>query len=849
MGIVQRNWLDYDDQWLDGFRYRIPFYHQPFAVKTVAAGGVVQTDIPVLITIGSSIGDGEKRDTTLTRIFDEIGANNKKIAITSADGVTQQFVCIAQWDESAEQAYIWFRADAIGQYGLGDKRQARKFYLYYDGLADDNTTYVGDPGDTPSDNVWQNFYVTFMLQEQPTEGVRNFKDLVNEYDGRFFEGTGDATASQSDFDFANQRFLKAVDFEDSESQFINYDTGRNFLSGGDVEAMSVFALVDVETRAADQRLLDYGDGGSDRVFRFGINGSQHWEFHCRNNDVIIAQVIDSGDAISDGQQWLAASYNGGSGAGDIELWRANGISVATGTPTGAQIGNPPGAIANNPRIGSNTNNVLFFDGDVAFVSIAKFAVDVNWVDIWYRCMQNTLWVFQQTEEKPSTIIRNRLPIFVKPDNLDSDLGVFNLKIFLTASAGDDSQDVTAIFDELAESTGGRKVRITDEDGVTILPAEIIYWDYIGKIAVFSTIVYDLDSTDGRNLFLYYDKDVPPCGETVNTGNQRPTPVSDENVRFNFRVSKQKPNFPTAIEIAATNIGWTGIDGSQTLQNLDTNDVAVDSKLGPYLEIDYTGGSNEDIQFADNDIFDRSSTQAFSLEALVKFPAELTAQNRIFTKRESGGTNIGWELQADSGNDNFRVVFDVGATVCVLSGSTLNIDDGNWKHVIMTYDGSDAAAGWKMYLNGADDTNVTTDNFPLAASMANAVVMAIGSREGAQANPTNMDLMEVAWYAAAITAARAKAQFHNLLDTLVRFEAVEQYADFQDLAPAVLEYTAIPAFHVGFPTVFVQHTAVNLKLVPGTHIAKSEAALALIGEAIGAKAKILTAAGASPGIEE
>ena len=58
--IVQRKWLDYDEQWLSGYRYRIPFYHVPFIPYNVADGGAVVTDIPVLITIGSSFGDGEK---------------------------------------------------------------------------------------------------------------------------------------------------------------------------------------------------------------------------------------------------------------------------------------------------------------------------------------------------------------------------------------------------------------------------------------------------------------------------------------------------------------------------------------------------------------------------------------------------------------------------------------------------------------------------------------------------------------------------------------------------------------------------------------------------------------------
>jgi len=840
MSIVQRKWLDYDTQWLDGFRYRVPFYHLPFAVYELSDGGAEVSDIPVLITIGSSVGDGEKRDTRLGFVFDEIGSNFKKMAVTTEDGVSQQYVCVVQWDAAAGEGFVWFKAPTMGRF-IGSQRVERKFYLYFDGLAADNDSYVGEPGDTPSDNVWSDYLWGFFLQEEPQDLVRNLVNFVDgTNDGRFHDGAG---SSQADFDYVNLGggIKKSVELTAADNQYIDFAAGGDYYPQ---DAITLFALQDLGTRSANMRLFYYGGAaGADRIWEMGINSSSHWFAGFYNNNVSVATVTDTGDVIGDGIAFLTASYNGGSALGDITL-HLNGAPVVESTPTGAAVGNPASP-PQQPYIGTRAGGSMWWDGKVAFAACAAIGVDKNYVAVMNRSLTNALWIFQDVEQKPQPL-RYRIPVAIKPDNVDSDQTAVNVKIFLHDSAGVDDQDVSSIFDTLKTPHAGRKIRITAEDGISILPAEIIYWDEVDKFAVLSVKIYQISATDGAHFFIYYDDNATECGETVYHSDFASSPVAAQETRMLYRVSKQKPNFPGAIAIQATNSGWDGMDGVQSLVNLDEDDLGVDADLGPYLSIDYTGGDNEYIRFPDRSIYDRTSTDQFTVEMLVRLPNELTAQIRIFAKRDSAGTNVGYEVQVDATRDTFRLAMDTGPSICVADMITTDVDDGNWHHVVVTYDGSDTNTGIKLYLDGADDTRlpIATDNFPLAASMANAIPVDIGARNGTQVNPTALDVIEVSWTASEKDADYVKMQYHNLFDGLLRFDAVEYLEDFT-LAPAVLSFTALPAFWIGVPTVFILPETGELKFLPGMHTAVVGGKRVFIGDAWGAKPKILASEGALP----
>src|SRR6056297_2148510 len=78
------------------------------------------------------------------RVFTELGSNSKKIAVTKDDGTTQLYVDIELWDNTNDLAVLHVSKSDWTVSSTEDT----VLYFYYDSTQSDNTTYVGDTGDT-----------------------------------------------------------------------------------------------------------------------------------------------------------------------------------------------------------------------------------------------------------------------------------------------------------------------------------------------------------------------------------------------------------------------------------------------------------------------------------------------------------------------------------------------------------------------------------------------------------------------------------------------------------------------------------------------------------------------------
>ena len=136
---------------------------------TVAASDVDegQSDFPILLKLSISAG---KTGVNVTDIFDEVGANRLKIAITSSNGTTQLYVESVEWDDTGETAEIHFKATSLSSGSVNE------FYIYYDNTQADNTTYVGVVGSTPGETVWDS---TFVLVMHLAETAGNYLDSTS----------------------------------------------------------------------------------------------------------------------------------------------------------------------------------------------------------------------------------------------------------------------------------------------------------------------------------------------------------------------------------------------------------------------------------------------------------------------------------------------------------------------------------------------------------------------------------------------------------------------------------------------------------------------------------------------
>ena len=109
------------------------------------------TDFPVAISLDSSCGLGS---FDASDVFTELAdADRKKIAITGADGVTEQYVEIELWDVTSGAAVLHTKCPSV--LAAADTI----IYLYFDADHAENTSYVGDTGDAVAQNVWDASFV------------------------------------------------------------------------------------------------------------------------------------------------------------------------------------------------------------------------------------------------------------------------------------------------------------------------------------------------------------------------------------------------------------------------------------------------------------------------------------------------------------------------------------------------------------------------------------------------------------------------------------------------------------------------------------------------------------------
>jgi len=140
--------------WLSaGWKYRVKL--------TLDSGDIdaALTNFPVLIYLSSSSG---LSTSDLTFIFDELGANSLKLAVTTDDGLTECYVEVVSWDSVGETAELWVKVPSISS------SSDTILYLYYDSTHADNSSYVGVTGSTPAETVWDsNFKLVYHMNDNP----------------------------------------------------------------------------------------------------------------------------------------------------------------------------------------------------------------------------------------------------------------------------------------------------------------------------------------------------------------------------------------------------------------------------------------------------------------------------------------------------------------------------------------------------------------------------------------------------------------------------------------------------------------------------------------------------------
>ncbi len=238
-------------------------------------------------------------------------------------------------------------------------------------------------------------------------------------------------------------------------------------------------------------------------------------------------------------------------------------------------------------------------------------------------------------------------------------------------------------------------------------------------------------------------------------------VWDENFVGVYHMN-QNPNgdVADAIKDSTPNINQGTPVGTMLTEDL------VDGKIGKALDFD---GSDDYIDLGTGSDLE-PGTGPFTWEAILKSP-DMTVRMAPLGKQTQSGVYNGWVIRvSQSGNDrklHIQLVEDAFAPNRItIRGSTVMADDTEYQCVV-SYDGSEAASGVAMMVNGVGETE-TIESDTLVATVTSATKAHIGSGGDTGGTPFAGIIEEVRFSNIERPTAWLKATYYSNWNNLLNF---------------------------------------------------------------------------------
>ena len=317
---------------------------------------------------------------TSAGVFTELGADSKKIAVTTSNGVTQNYVEIENWNNGSNIAWLWTKVPTIVSGTDTD------IYLYYDKTKEDNTDYVGDIGSAPGKNVWDdNFVGVWHMNQDPSGGSNCIKDSTSN------TNHGTPGGSMTSGDLVDGKVGKALDFDGSNDEV---DIGANLFSNS---TGTVEVIVNVTSFAAVYRIFATGDVSTtndwlkfdtraDSRFRFDINGST------------VYNIMDTVSTFSTSTNYYLSWLSDGSSY----LCYVNGSFESLSTMAGNNDGKwysslDAGTFTNWIGRWERSSSGGSFNGIIDEVRVSNIARSASWIKATYHSNWNTLLTYNSAQ--------------------------------------------------------------------------------------------------------------------------------------------------------------------------------------------------------------------------------------------------------------------------------------------------------------------------------------------------------------------------------------------------------------------------------------------------------------------
>lgn len=259
----------------------------------------------------------------------------------------------------------------------------------------------------------------------------------------------------------------------------------------------------------------------------------------------------------------------------------------------------------------------------------------------------------------------RVKLTIDQNDIDAALSNFPILVYLSASSGRTSADVSCVFDELTSDDNRKKIAVTTSDGDTECYVEIEKWDDANEQAWLWVKVPSIASDADTDLYLYYDSSHADNDSYVGDPNSTPA----ETVwGANFKLVWHLRDDPDTSHVKDSTSNHN--DGTKVEVNGPTE---IDGKIGRAQSFDY---SNDYIA---SGIIE---PDAFTVSALVYLDSKDSADSRLLASYDA---NTPYLLWYDTDNDCWAArIRDDNGNQWQPDNNDLTVEIQTWTLLALTY---------------------------------------------------------------------------------------------------------------------------------------------------------------------
>jgi len=347
-------------------------YHLVLTIDNTKIGSAL-SNFPVPIKLSGSCGQSS---FDATAVFDELGANSKKIAVTT-DDYNECYVEIEKWDDTAEEAYLHVKVGTIVS------GADTVLYLFYDSSNADNDDFVGTLQSVPAMAVWDSdFAAVWHLVGDPSTAA-NIKDSTGVNDGV-------TTLLEAD-DEVDGLFGGGLDFDDEDLRFGN-DASLQLTAELTLEAVFMRDTTHASVVGIASKYI--GFGSNDRAYVIGMDTAEKFNFVLsRDGDTSPLTNLTGSTVMGDGVWYYGVGkYKGSNTTAELRLndteEDSTGAAVASVFNTAAVF-----SIGNQYRRTAD----YMWGGQMCEVRLSKIKRTDDWCDATYYGLFDNLITLAEPE--------------------------------------------------------------------------------------------------------------------------------------------------------------------------------------------------------------------------------------------------------------------------------------------------------------------------------------------------------------------------------------------------------------------------------------------------------------------